>query len=103
MGVTITSLAEAFEPWAWSQSGEQAPADHPWESKVCSRALHIYADCGGGKDNLGCGGGMGVRIGEETWEVEYALAPNLYNTTGELIMQQVGHSTANRAFQAGAG
>ena len=66
LGLTITSLSEAFGPWAWSQSGEQTPADHPWERKVSSGALYIYVDCGGGADNLGCGGGMVLRIGEET-------------------------------------
>ena len=69
---------------------------------VSSGALYIYVDCGGGEDNLGCGGGMVVRIGEDTWEVEYALPRHLDNTTGELIMQQVGHGTAGRVCQAGA-
>ena len=102
VGLTITSLEEAFGPWAWSRSGEQAPADRPWEGGVSSKALYIYVDCGGGEDNLGCGGGMVVRIEDRTWEVEYALPRHMDNTTGELIMQQVGHSTADRAFQAGA-
>ena len=94
-------MADAFGPWAWSQFGEQAPADRPWARVVTSSAVYIYMDCGGGDDNLGCSGGMVVRIGAETWEVEYAVPRHVNSTTGELIMQQVGHGAADRAFQAG--
>ena len=69
---------------------------------VTSSAVYLYVDCGEGDDNLGCGGGMVVRIGVETWEVEYALPRHMDNRTGELMRQQVGLSTADRAFQAGA-
>ena len=97
-GAEILSLKDLWGQEAWNKGGPRPTSERPWEAAVAGQRVYIYVDASEGE---GSGGGIVVDVGAQRWVQHYPFPRGVDNTTGELIMQAIGHEVVREARRGG--